>query len=945
MSLAGVKSFEDLRRRKDLRDELLAIEIANEAENERRVKDYKNPYAPKAVPPTYKTVSEQKKDVMLLEREALKVLTDIGIDYSEARDVILWLRQNDDRLTKFISYAGSMKREILRRGNPHFIDSQFAINIIRPVLANADLAIGLTSSGTQYSSISKLIDDFDIKPDLDALKVLLDDIGDEKFDVLCADIKEQMGFLIGVYPTDDVFDRIRLYEPPIQIDLGRKLSDLNSKYHIPTSNSLKDIIHTLRELNSNDDESLGSFLKNLKVRLSYNTKSLVADYNAFTDDVGRAEDASDKLQGKKIDDQIDRAVSSPEVAGDIEADDVRANTGHASLGVDEQLENAQALKQLTLNPPSKEVRMLTQFMIDNDIQDIEEIKKLADAQGFALSEEDMQHLMRVMATLHRPPQAPSQKDIMMARQAEISKRADAQRKARLDLEQSGRSMTSGEYANYLRIQKRQDEVSGLTQQTKDRLAFQYAELIDVLAGKDRVDSDRYNEILAEYTQLNDNERVIVDGLIDDEIKKTKATRVPIRERNKNPKTESTITRKIADSILKLSNADIHLAHFLIQMVITDRELSEDQKRNIEADPHITYVVYEGERVPKISVILRQLNTGDEQLDIQSLTEVLGYLNHYIGEMSQAPPRVAEEKDERKYADKLEDKRETKQQEYKPEPQKVRNSVKNLDEAEEHFGEFIRELDGRDPEDQKYLIRNLIDVAVRELPDAPPKKTVNKYFREFDGEGKTELLKILKSFYDYKVQLAEQDAKEYKSKHFGVSTRGYSTVQKLEYGLGVKRKVGKGVEAVSSEPYKTFGRFLIHVPSLDDNIANFKYPSKASIPHIKRKQITDDYKEFLKDLLQSGKINEKDYKRLCEEERDHFSSVVKGAGLLETLKIKPPKQNKKDLDRYELLIGEYKAGNNSPVMIKELRSLIIKFMDEGKIKRKDGQSLLVDLSTL
>jgi hypothetical protein len=96
-------------------------------------------------------------------------------------------------------------------------------------------------------------------------------------------------------------------------------------------------------------------------------------------------------------------------------------------------------------------------------------------------------------------------------------------------------------------------------------------------------------------------------------------------------------------------------------------------------------------------------------------------------------------------------------------------------------------------------------------------------------------------------------------------------------------------------------------------------------------------------MSEGKMNEKDFKRLKEAEQEHFSKINKGAGLLEHFKMKPPKENKKDLDRYELLIGEFKAGNNSASMLKELRSLIIKFMDEGIIKRKDGQSLLVDLS--
>jgi hypothetical protein len=218
----------------------------------------------------------------------------------------------------------------------------------------------------------------------------------------------------------------------------------------------------------------------------------------------------------------------------------------------------------------------------------------------------------------------------------------------------------------------------------------------------------------------------------------------------------------------------------------------------------------------------------------------------------------------------------------------------------------------------------------------------KLIKDYDKGGKEEITEFIQQAYNEQaVRFAVDKGKDYTPTQFG-NKKGKPKNTPLKYGIG---KVGRGVDVEPATPYKTFGKFLIHIPSLHDNIANFKYPSKASIPHIKRRQITDDYREFLKDLLENGKINEREYNRLCEQEKDHFGGIVKGAGLLEHFKVKPPKVDKGDMSRYELLIGEYKAGNNSPVMLKELRSLIIKFMDEGKIKRKDGQSLLVDLSTL
>jgi hypothetical protein len=110
-------------------------------------------------------------------------------------------------------------------------------------------------------------------------------------------------------------------------------------------------------------------------------------------------------------------------------------------------------------------------------------------------------------------------------------------------------------------------------------------------------------------------------------------------------------------------------------------------------------------------------------------------------------------------------------------------------------------------------------------------------------------------------------------------------------------------------------------------------------------ISDDYKDFILDVIKNGKMNEKELSRLKEDEQKHFGKVVSGAGLIDTFNLKKiaSPDEKKDGDRFNLLRGEYLAGNNAPTLIKELRSYILKFMDEGRIKRKEGMGLLAELA--
>lgn len=163
-------------------------------------------------------------------------------------------------------------------------------------------------------------------------------------------------------------------------------------------------------------------------------------------------------------------------------------------------------------------------------------------------------------------------------------------------------------------------------------------------------------------------------------------------------------------------------------------------------------------------------------------------------------------------------------------------------------------------------------------------------------------------------------------------------------ISVKRLVGKGVEVAEQPRYRQFGKYVLHQPNLSNNVLNFKYPSLGSIPSIKPKTISDDYKDFIIDVLETGRVNERVFDKLDDEEKSHFHKVCKGAGLLETFKMKrgETEEERNDLDRFNLLKGSYVAGNDSEKVIRELRALISKFVQEGRITKNEGLQMLMEI---
>jgi hypothetical protein len=244
--------------------------------------------------------------------------------------------------------------------------------------------------------------------------------------------------------------------------------------------------------------------------------------------------------------------------------------------------------------------------------------------------------------------------------------------------------------------------------------------------------------------------------------------------------------------------------------------------------------------------------------------------------------------------------------------------------------------------QGYL--NILDVV-----DKNYKPT--KFMRRSGGKSdvilgiglETKRIKVGKGVANEVIQHFKKDNKEMKS-----LAKAYETHMKVENATekAVKRiKVGKGIDLVEEPTFRTFGKYRIHYPHLLGGTINVKYPSLASIPAFKPSLISEDYKELLIDTINSGKLNQKELQRLPKEEIRHFERLITGAGLLEHFKLKrlTGEDDKKDSDRFFLLRGEYIAGNNAPTLVKELRQLIIKFMNEGRIHKGEGLKFLTELS--
>ena len=162
----------------------------------------------------------------------------------------------------------------------------------------------------------------------------------------------------------------------------------------------------------------------------------------------------------------------------------------------------------------------------------------------------------------------------------------------------------------------------------------------------------------------------------------------------------------------------------------------------------------------------------------------------------------------------------------------------------------------------------------------------------------------------------------------------------------KVKVGVGIADKKEPPYRQLGKYVIHWKQLNDNdMLNVKYKSLGRIPQFKPIPISDVFKDYLVDVMETGKHNTRHYETIPVEERKIWEKIVNGAGLAEQLKIKKTKSNEDEteMERFEMLKGQYIAGNNNPNVVRELRRFVVKFLGDGRLKRNQALDLLLELS--
>lgn len=151
--------------------------------------------------------------------------------------------------------------------------------------------------------------------------------------------------------------------------------------------------------------------------------------------------------------------------------------------------------------------------------------------------------------------------------------------------------------------------------------------------------------------------------------------------------------------------------------------------------------------------------------------------------------------------------------------------------------------------------------------------------------------------------------------------------------------------IAKANWSIFGKKVISIKDLYDNILNLKNRSGSQVPNLPKIKISDPLKGLLGLIVETGSIDYDLVRELNEDELKMFLKVMEKTELKYALKfdINKTKHTKKYLqNRFKVLQGEILSGNNNIEVMHDLKETINELHMIGSISQQDKKDLLLEL---
>ena len=167
---------------------------------------------------------------------------------------------------------------------------------------------------------------------------------------------------------------------------------------------------------------------------------------------------------------------------------------------------------------------------------------------------------------------------------------------------------------------------------------------------------------------------------------------------------------------------------------------------------------------------------------------------------------------------------------------------------------------------------------------------------------------------------------------------YSVDRKTGEGLRKSKKskrkkiiAQKGASVKQVDKFSEFGNLILLLRKLyDTNVLSIKDKNGINIPGIPNQKVNDNFVNLILKIVNNEDVNLKDIDDLNQKDSILFTVLMNKAGLKKKYQINNVRTLEALSKRLELLEGEFEAGNDNDLMIKELYEIVFKLAYLGAI---------------
>ncbi len=249
--------------------------------------------------------------------------------------------------------------------------------------------------------------------------------------------------------------------------------------------------------------------------------------------------------------------------------------------------------------------------------------------------------------------------------------------------------------------------------------------------------------------------------------------------------------------------------------------------------------------------------------------------------------------------------------------------------------------------QAFLFRGFLQ---QELLNAKAERNVAPYIKSIVPQAPPDTVPTPEANTDPFAGLAEEAFNQARNEAYeGLQTPEQGDQKKKTGRKGIIQQVGKNVLgrgiSTGKATYYPLGDHFINIDHLNDGIVNIKKHNLKS-SKLPKKKVGGSVGKVLKSVLKGDSPSLHDMEKMDDDERGYINQLGKitGEGKL-SMPLRDLTSEEKMEQEFEILKGQIIAGNDNEKLVKDFKLMLMRLMRNGRIPKKEGQDILLDLATL